>query len=114
MNRIMITLTCTFLLAAAGLRAEMRVTHVEAVRAAVKRPNPEYGPLAKQMRIEGEVEVEVHITATGDVDGVKVVSGNPLLTTGVTKTVREWKFNPFQEDGKPASATATMRFSFKM
>jgi TonB family protein len=93
--------------------ADVRVSHADAIRSATKRPNPEYAPMAKQMHIQGDVEVEVKITEDGNVDGVKVVAGNPLLTGSVVKAVKDWKFTPFQDGGKATPATANLKFSFK-
>ena len=95
------------------LAAELRVSHADAVKSAVKRSIPEYNPLAKQMRIQGDVEVEVKISESGDVADVKVVTGNPMLSSTVVKAMRDWKFNPFTEDGKPAAAIASLKFTFK-
>jgi len=93
--------------------AEVRVNHADAVKNAVKRPNPEYSPIARQMGIQGEVEVEVKIAQSGDVGEVKVVTGNPMLSANVVKALKDWKFSPFNEGGKPSPAVANLRFSFK-
>ena len=103
----------SFCLIALPLAADMKVAHADAVRNAVKRTNPEYSPMAKQMRIQGDVEVEVKISDSGDVADVKVLTGNPMLSAPVIKAVKDWKFTPFTEDGKPATAIATLRFTFK-
>ncbi len=94
--------------------AEMRVTQPDAMRAVTKKIQPDYNPMAKQMRVQGDVEVEARISETGDVTDVKVVSGNALLTATVVKAVKDWKFQPFQENGKPSQAVAALRFSFKL
>lgn len=88
--------------------AELRVSMAEALKAAVKRPSPSYSPIAKQMRVAGDVEVEVSITKAGDVDNVKVLSGNALLTAPVVKTVKDWKFTPFASE-----AITQLKFTFK-
>lgn len=93
---------------------EVRVATGDALRAAVRKPQPEYNPMAKQMRIQGEVEVEVKINDAGDVNDVKVVSGNPLLTAPVVRSVKDWKFTPFQQDGKASAAVTQLKFTFKM
>jgi len=95
-------------------RAEVRVTAADALKAAVKKAQPEYSPMAKQMRVQGDVEVEVKISDAGGVDDVKVVSGNPLLTQPVVRSLKDWKFTPFQQEGKAAPAVTNLRFSFKM
>jgi len=107
------SIAITFCLLALPLAADMKVTHQDAVRNALKRTTPEYSPMAKQMRIQGDVEVEVKISDSGDVADVKVVTGNPMLSAPVVKAVKDWKFTPFTEDGKAATAVATLRFTFK-
>lgn len=101
------------LLCALPLAADVKVSHADAVKAAVKRSTPEYSPMAKQMRIQGDVEVEVKISDSGDVAEVKVITGNPMLSAPVVKAMKDWKFTPFTDGGKPAPATATLRFSFR-
>ena len=94
--------------------AEMRVAQPEAMRAVVKKTQPEYNPIARQMRVQGDVEVEARVSDAGEVVDVKVLSGNALLTATVVKAVRDWRFQPFQENGKPSQAVATLRFTFKL
>jgi TonB family protein len=94
--------------------AEMRVAQPEAMRAVVKKVQPEFNPIARQMRVQGDVEVEVRVSGSGEVIDVKVLSGNALLTANVVKAVKEWRFQPFHEKGKPSEAVATLRFAFKL
>jgi TonB family protein len=108
-----LTLIFSLLLSAVTACAEVRISHADAVKNALKRPNPEYSPMAKQMRIQGDVEVEVKIAESGDVADVKVVTGNPMLSTTVVKAIKDWKFTPFTEAGKPAPAVANLKFTFK-
>lgn len=113
--RIGTVLTLAF--AVAGVlpcAAEMRVAQPEAMRAVVKKVPPDYNPVARQMRVQGDVEVEARVSDAGEVVDVKVLSGNALLTAAVIKAVRDWRFTPFQENGKPSQAVATLRFSFKL
>ena len=107
----------TILLGLAALPANAqvrRLTQDEALRAATAKPQPEYPPVAKQLRITGSVEVEVSIDPTGTVDGVKVLSGNAALTGTLMATLKKWHFQPFLEDGKPARAVAVLSFTFKL
>lgn len=94
--------------------AEMRVTQQDAMRAVVRKSQPEYNPIARHLRVQGDVEVEARVSESGEVTEVKVVSGNALLTATVVKAVKEWRFQPFQENGKPSHAVATLRFTFKL
>ena len=105
----------TALWAFGGLAAaEVHVAASQALAAAVEKPEPEYNPLARRMKVSGGVAVEVRIAENGDVEQVKHISGSVLLSSGVVKTLKQWKFKPFRHDGKPAVAVTTLRFHFKL
>lgn len=106
--RPIVTLCLLIALSSGLAQAELRVSMSEALKAAVKRPSPTYSPIAKQMRVSGDVDVEVSISKTGDVENVKVLSGNALLTAPVVKAVKEWKFSPFASE-----AVTQLKFTFK-
>jgi protein TonB len=98
---------------AAVAAAEVRVPMSEAVKAATVKPNPEYSPVARQMKVSGRVELEATVAATGEVEQVRAVSGNPLLTASAIAAVKKWKFTPFTENGAPAKAVVSLNFDFK-
>jgi periplasmic protein TonB len=98
----------------AGLaRAEIRLTASDALKAAVEQPKPEYNPLARQMKVGGDVEVEVRISEKGTVSEVSVVTGNAMLTPNVVKALKIWKFKPFTSGDQPSAAVVNLRFTFK-
>jgi periplasmic protein TonB len=107
-----LTLLMMFL-TAASLPAAMHVPASVALAAAEIKPQPEYSPLARQMRVTGEVSVELQIGASGRVDSVTVLNGNMLLSAPVVKALKGWKFKPFLQDGQPTIAITVLRFSFK-
>jgi protein TonB len=99
------------------LRAEdepMKVTRSEAMSAATTKPPPAYPAIAKQLRVEGEVQVQVVIGEEGKVEGATAVSGNPILTKAAVETVKDWKFTPFKNNGKNVKAQTVLSFVFKM
>jgi TonB family protein len=99
---------------ASVMTAEIRVTTPDALKAALKKTAPEYPSMAKQLRIVGHVEVDVVIDADGNVEAVKVLTGNAMLTPGVISAVKKWKFTPFTLEGAPSKAVASLNFDFKM
>jgi protein TonB len=78
----------------------------------VTRIEPEFPAMARQLKITGEVEVDVVIADNGTVESVKPVSGNPVLTRSATDAVKRWKFKPFQHDGAAAKVETTLKISF--
>ena len=100
-------------LAGSNLRADMRISMADAMRAAISKVQPLYPPTARQMKIAGQVEIEAVIGSTGEVDSAKALSGNPLLTGPAVTAVEKWKFTPFQADGSPSKAVVVLKFDFK-
>ena len=94
--------------------AEIRVATDDAMKAATKKTPPEYPPIAKQVKVGGKVQVDVTIDTEGNVETVKIVSGNAMLTQSVITAVKKWKFTPFTQDGAPTKAVASLEFDFKM
>ncbi len=91
-----------------------RLTQEEAFKAAVTKPQPEYPSVARQLRIQGQVELEVSIDTAGAVDNVKVMTGNAALTGSAVSTLKRWRFEPILADGKPVRAVAVLSFAFKL
>ena len=67
-------------------------THAADERAVRTRVAPVYPEIAKRMKIEGEVRIEVTVDAGGNVTDVKEVSGNHVLAMAAEDAVRKWKF----------------------
>jgi protein TonB len=98
-------------LAADGVK---KVSTVAAMSAVVTKENPEYPPLARQLKVEGTVQIGVVIDEAGKVEKTEIVSGNPMLTQPTANAVKHWKFKPFQEDGRAVKAEATLSITFKL
>ncbi|MGA2148474.1 MAG: energy transducer TonB [Bryobacteraceae bacterium] len=91
-----------------------KLTKAEALADIASKPPIEYPPVAKQLKIEGMVEVEAVVAEDGSVEQVNIVSGNPVLTKAAVAAVKKWKFNPIKADGKPTKALAPLSLSFKL
>jgi protein TonB len=104
------------LLPTTGLAQEApkKVSRSEGLNAATTKASPEYPAIAKQLKIEGSVELEALVTETGTVEKVNIVSGNPVLTRPACDAVKKWKFAPFTTEGKPVKALVPVSMSFKM
>jgi TonB family protein len=91
-----------------------RVSTSQATAAATTKAPPEYSPLAKQLRLQGPVEMTVYISEKGTVEKTEAVSGNPVLCKAADEALRKWKFTPFTDNGTAVKAVATVTFNFKM
>ena len=107
----------TLVFAGAGsamAQSGVHITQAEAVKAATSKVQPEYPAMARQLHLEGAVQVEAHITEEGTVEEVKPVTGNAVLANAAVAALKRWKFTPFTNDGKPTKAVLDMSFSFKL
>jgi TonB family protein len=55
---------------------------------------PVYPEIARKMRLNGTVRVQVVISANGNVKETKVIGGHPILVTAAVDAVKKWKFDP--------------------
>jgi periplasmic protein TonB len=107
-------LVALFLSTGIAQEAPRKVSKSEGLNAVTIKVSPDYPAIAKQLKIEGAVELEVLVTESGAVEKVNIVSGNPVLTRPASDAVKKWKFAPFTHDGKPVKALVPVSMSFKM
>jgi TonB family protein len=60
----------------------------------------------------GTVVLEVSLDEVGKITDVRVVRGIASLTEPAEPSVRQWKFQPAEFDGEPASSKIVVAFSF--
>jgi protein TonB len=94
--------------------APKKITRVAALSSIAMKIQPDYPPMARQLKIQGTVELDVEVTEAGTVSKVDIVSGNPVLTAPAVQAVKRWKFKPFVEDGKAVRVIAPIVLDFKL
>jgi len=94
--------------------APKKITKSEALSALTNKVQPEYPTVARQLRIQGTVELTLLVAENGSVKKVEIVSGNPVLNGPAASTAKNWKFKPFTEDGKPIEVVAPVSLDFKL
>ena len=75
---------------------------------------PEYPEQAKREKLEGDVVVQATVSKAGLVEGVGLVSGDPVLGAAAINAVRQWRYEPFQRDGTPVETEAEITFHFAL
>ena len=79
----------------------------------LKRVEPVYPDLARRAGIDGTVELEVAIDATGKVTNVEVVRGLPLgLSQAAADAVHQWVYRPARTAAGPVATRKTVRIRF--
>jgi protein TonB len=111
-----VCMVCLALLGAAVWAQDppRKITRAEAMAAVVTKVQPEYPAIARQLKMQGAVELDVTVAENGDVTKVEILKGNPVLTAPAVQAVKRWKFKPFVEDGKAACVLAPIELDFKL
>jgi protein TonB len=75
---------------------------------------PVYPPLAKQIHLQGDVQIDSIIDQQGNVTQMKVVSGKPMLVTAALDAVSQWKYQPTLLNGQPIAVEMTVTVHFSL
>jgi protein TonB len=81
---------------------------------AIYRPDPVYPQIARAAHVQGIVVLEVTISRTGTIEGMHVVSGNPMLVTGAMDTVKSWRYRPYVLNGEPVEVQMQVSVLFTL
>lgn len=81
---------------------------------AIERRKPIYPPLAQQIRLQGDVSIEVMIAPDGHVESARIVSGHPMLADKAKEAALGWRFQPTLLNNVPVRATGVIVFVFKL
>ncbi|MDQ2974264.1 MAG: energy transducer TonB [Acidobacteriota bacterium] len=79
---------------------------------AVSLPKPPYPPIAKQLRIQGTVNVQVLINEAGNVVSAKAISGNPALITAAQSAAFAARFSPTLLGDQPVKVSGVIIYNF--
>jgi protein TonB len=79
---------------------------------ALSLPKPAYPPLAKQMGIQGKVNVQVLIDETGRVVSATAVSGSPALMHAAQRAALEARFSPTRLGDQPVKVSGVITYNF--
>jgi len=74
---------------------------------------PAYPNQARQQRLQGMVVLAATIMEDGRLGEIKVITGSPLLARAALDAAKDWRYQPFQLDGKPVKGETTITFAFK-
>lgn len=78
----------------------------------VHKVQPVYPPEARRLHRSGRVVIEGVVNGQGQVDDLKLVSGDPLLSAAAMDAVRKWRYSPYLLNGKPFPKQTKITISF--
>ncbi|HZW95650.1 MAG TPA: TonB family protein [Candidatus Eremiobacteraceae bacterium] len=80
----------------------------------VRRVNPNYPPLARQARIQGQVVLRAVISKDGSIENLTLVSGHPMLAPAAIDAVKQWKYKPYLLNGEPVEVDTEVLVNFTL
>jgi len=81
---------------------------------AISLPQPQYPPIAKQVKASGIVTVQVLVDENGNVVKATPVSGHPLLQSSARAAAMRAKFSPTKLAGKPVKVSGIITYKFEL
>lgn len=79
---------------------------------AVFLPKPPYPAMARQLKIQGVVSVQVLVDEAGRVVSAKAVSGNPFLVRDAQKAALQARFAPTLLGDQPVKVSGVITYNF--
>ena len=84
----------------------------EAARHVLKAPDAKYPELAAQAQIQGNVILEIRVDDSGAVSVTRLVQGHPMLAPAAITGVNQWRYRPFEVNGKPTAVKTFVMVTF--
>ncbi len=76
--------------------------------------NPTYPQIAKAARVSGSVVLQATISRSGTIEGLKVVSGHPMLVQSAVDAVKQWHYKPYYLNGEPVEVETQITVNFTL
>jgi len=91
-----------------------RVPSTVLVSKAISLPQPMYPAIAKQIRLQGAVNIQILVDEQGKVVSAQAVSGNPMLTAAAKEAAMRARFTPTILNGVPVKIQGVITYNFVM
>ena len=75
---------------------------------------PEYPSDAKAQNIQGTVQLKAIVDKEGNVAGLQLISGHPMLAPAAIDAVKQWKYRPYLLNGEPIEVETTVTVNFTL
>lgn len=80
----------------------------------LRRVQPEYPITAKLAHVQGDVVLQAVISKTGEITGLQVLSGHPLLVTAAVDAVKQWRYRPYKLNGEAVEVETQVVVRFRL
>ncbi|HUM06649.1 MAG TPA: TonB family protein [Terriglobales bacterium] len=80
----------------------------------IRRVQPNYPPLARQARIQGQVVLQAEISKEGTIQNLQLISGHPMLAPAAIEAVKQWRYKPYLLNGEPVAVETQVVVNFTL
>ena len=80
----------------------------------IKKVDAVYPDMARSVRIQGHVILDVVIAKDGTVQEIKLVSGHPLLAPAALQAVKQWVYKPTMLNGEAVTVETQVDVNFPL
>ena len=91
-----------------------RVPSTVLVSKAISLPQPPYPAMAKQIHLQGAVNIQILVNEQGKVISAQVVSGHPMLSGPARDAAMRARFTPTILNGAPVKIQGVITYNFVM
>ncbi len=92
----------------------VRVSTGVATGLLIRKVTPNYPPLARQARIQGQVVLQAEISKDGTIQNLQLISGHPMLAPAAIEAVRQWRYKPYLLNGEPVAVETQVIVNFSL
>jgi len=80
----------------------------------IKFVQPNYPPLARQARIQGQVILQAEISKEGLITNLQLISGHAMLAPAAIEAVKQWRYKPYLLNGEPVAVETQVIVNFSL
>jgi protein TonB len=80
----------------------------------VQKIEPQYPPLARAARVQGDVVLSAVIDTNGQITNLQLVSGHPMLVPAAIAAVKQWRYKPYLLNRQPVEVETTITVIFSL
>lgn len=80
----------------------------------IHRVEPVYPPIAKQIHVQGTVQLHAVIARDGSIESLEILSGNALLIQAAREAVSWWRYRPTLLGGDPVEVETYITVIFRL
>lgn len=80
----------------------------------IRRVQPVYPPMARNVRVQGPVVLAAVISKAGTIENLRVLSGHPMLVKAALDAVSEWRYRPYILNNEPVEVETQITVNFTL